>query len=256
MSDRTLGGARFDMGRTVSQTFGVIGRNFASILILSLLLQVIGIGLSYVIRFGVVGYTPQMQVGITSVASAIINVVLRSVLLGSVTFIAVNDLSDSRVPFSAALAVGFRTLLPLIGLSLILGLGVGLASILIVVPGIMLFLRWLVAVPVRVIEGSGIGNALSRSAQLTKGYRWALFGLALGYGVLAGLVVYGVALVDGGFLLSAAARAHGDPTAILLEVVSSAVLSAISTSGIAAIYAELRRVKEGASMEQLAAVFG
>jgi hypothetical protein len=68
-----------------------------------------------------------------------------------------------------------------IGLSLAVGLLVGLACIALIVPGILLAMRWSLAVPVKVLEGTDVGGAMSRSSQLTRGSRgrifviWAMF---------------------------------------------------------------------------------
>jgi len=68
-----------------------------------------------------------------------------------------------------------------IGLSLAVGLLVGLACIALIVPGILLAIRWSLAVPVKVLEGTDVGGAMSRSSQLTRGSRgricviWILF---------------------------------------------------------------------------------
>jgi hypothetical protein len=253
MSDPVFADARFDMGRTISRTFGVISRNPVSVFVVCLVLQLISLGLSSVLRLSLVGYDRGLQLGLNGAASALLVLVIHAMLLGSITFIAVNDFGGNKVPFGAAVAVGFRTLLPVLGINLVASVCAGLAAILLVVPGIIVLLRWLVAVPVRVVEGPG---ALARSAELTKGYRWSLFGLVVGYVILAGLLTYGVALLYGGFLKSAVARTNGDPTALVLNVAVSTLLSAISASGVAAIYIELRRAKEGASVDQLAAVFG
>ena len=253
MSDPLFANARFDMGRTVSQTFGVIGRNPVSIFGICLALELVSVALSYLLRAGFAGYGRQLQIGLNGAAGGLLALAVHAVLLGSITFIAVNDLSGNKAPFGAAVAVGFRTLLPVLGINIVVSIGTALAFILLAVPGIIVFLRWLVAVPARVVEGPG---ALARSAELTKGSRWALFGLVVGYAILAGLLTYGAALFYGGFVLSMLARGRGEPTALVLNVVVTTILSAISASGLATIYIELRRTKEGASVDQLAAIFG
>jgi Membrane domain of glycerophosphoryl diester phosphodiesterase len=62
-----------------------------------------------------------------------------------------------------------------IGLSLSVGLLVGLACIALIVPGILLMLRWSLAVPAKVLENKGVGDAMSRSTQLTHGNRGRIF---------------------------------------------------------------------------------
>jgi len=55
------------------------------------------------------------------------------------------------------------------------GFLVGLACIALIVPGILLAVRWSLAVPVKVLEGKRSGEAMSRSAELTLGNRGRVF---------------------------------------------------------------------------------
>jgi len=72
-------------------------------------------------------------------------------------------------------------ILGVIGLSISVGFLVGLGCIALIVPGILLLIRWSLAVPAKVLEDKGVGEAMSRSTQLTEGNRgrvfviWALF---------------------------------------------------------------------------------
>jgi hypothetical protein len=62
-----------------------------------------------------------------------------------------------------------------IGLSLSVGLLVFLACLALVVPGILLAIRWSLAVPAKVLEGKDVGDAMSRSSELTRGSRGRIF---------------------------------------------------------------------------------
>jgi len=78
-----------------------------------------------------------------------------------------------------------------IGMSILVGLGVGLGFVALIVPGIILAMMWSLAVPVKVLENKGATDAMTRSADLTKGDRgrifviWLLFVvLSIGVGLL------------------------------------------------------------------------
>jgi hypothetical protein len=75
----------------------------------------------------------------------------------------------------------------LLGVSLLTGLGVGLGLLLLVVPGLMLFTRWSLAVPVVMLEGLKPRAAMRRSRELVAGHGWAVFRVLLNVTVLAGL---------------------------------------------------------------------
>ncbi len=62
-----------------------------------------------------------------------------------------------------------------VGLSILMGMCVGLGFILLIVPGILLALSWSVAVPVKVLEEKRASEAMSRSSELTKGDRGRIF---------------------------------------------------------------------------------
>ena len=66
---------------------------------------------------------------------------------------------------SAASAV--RAALPALT-AILFGLGVWVGLLLFIIPGIMLMLRWSVAVPACVLEGTGPVASLGRSAALTQ----------------------------------------------------------------------------------------
>jgi len=55
------------------------------------------------------------------------------------------------------------------------GIGVGLGFILLIIPGIILGLMWALTIPVAVLEDTGLGDSLRRSAELTKGHRGRVF---------------------------------------------------------------------------------
>jgi hypothetical protein len=79
-----------------------------------------------------------------------------------------------------------------IGLSILVGLGVGFGFIALVVPGVLLALMWSLAVPVKILENKGITDAMSRSSDLTKGDRGRIFVIWLLFiilGVAVGLLL-------------------------------------------------------------------
>lgn len=72
-----------------------------------------------------------------------------------------------------------------IGLSMLMGLGIGVGVIALVVPGILLAMMWSLAVPVKILENKGITDSMSRSSDLTKGDRGRIFVIWLLFFVLA-----------------------------------------------------------------------
>jgi hypothetical protein len=181
------------------------------------------------------------------------------ILQGALTRAAVDDLSGAGVKFGAAIGDGFRYFLPLFIVAILVTLGVWIGLILLIVPGIILALRWAITAPVVVVERDGPTRSMGRSAELTEGYRWPIFGLFILYVVLAWGVQIGMARVWASVAIGSGPELMGLGPLGLASLGVSAVISAlitlISTVGTAVLYFELRRVKEGVGIEQLAAVF-
>ena len=75
----------------------------------------------------------------------------------------------------------------LVGVSLLTGVGVGVGLFLLVVPGLILFTRWSLAVPAVMLEGRSPIDAMRRSTQLVKGHGWPIFGIFVTVTAAAGL---------------------------------------------------------------------
>ncbi len=92
--------------------------------------------------------------------------------------------------------------LPLLGLSILVGLFVGLGFLLFVVPGLILMARFAVAIPALVLEDRSVRDAMHRSRELVRGHGAAIFWLFFCVAVLTGVVqlvlVFGAVLLGGG----------------------------------------------------------
>jgi hypothetical protein len=75
----------------------------------------------------------------------------------------------------------------LLGVALLTGLGVGLGFLLFVVPGIVLAVRWSLAVPVVMLEHASPRAAMRRSRDLVRGHGWRVFRVLLSVGIASGI---------------------------------------------------------------------
>jgi hypothetical protein len=66
-------------------------------------------------------------------------------------------------------------LLGVVVMSMMISFAVFFACFALIVPGVLLFLMWSLAVPAKVLENKGIFDAMSRSMELTKGNRGRIF---------------------------------------------------------------------------------
>jgi hypothetical protein len=78
----------------------------------------------------------------------------------------------------------------LLGVSLLTGIGVALGLFLLVVPGLILFTRWSLAVPAVMLEGRSPRDAMRRSRELVEGHGWQIFAVLLTVTAAAGLVSF------------------------------------------------------------------
>ncbi|MES0157299.1 hypothetical protein NKJ81_27540 [Mesorhizobium sp. M0018] len=105
---------------------------------------------------------------------------------------------------------------------------------------------WVVAIPVLIQEKLGVFASLGRSRDLSKGSRWSL--LSLWFPLF-------VALVATNFTLGRVLSHLGIPLVFFLDALARAVEQVVFSVAIAVSYVELRQVKEGTSVEDLAEIF-
>jgi hypothetical protein len=109
------------------------------------------------------------------------------------------------------------------------------------VPAILLWLKYFVAIPAAVEERPGAMESLRRSAFLTTGQRWPIFGA---------LFVLGV--IDVGVSLAANLVPVAGP---ILDAVVTLVTLGLSATTCAVIYYRLRSFHESIDVDQIASVF-
>jgi len=239
---------RFTVGSVISRTFSVWKKNFLTFASISLVLH--SPMLVSTLVLGAPGSSLRNEVirGLMSV----VGVVLTFVLSGALTFGVFQSLSGATARFGEMVNAGFSRFWRILGVSLLIGLLLIPAMLALVIPAFFVFSAYWVAVPAVVAEPVSVTSALSRSAQLTRGHRLTVFLVAL---VLAAIAM-GIAAVIGalgvGAMLSTTSGAIAFQFAIQL---ASAVAGSLTASAPAVGYHDLRVLKEGASTEQLAAVF-
>jgi hypothetical protein len=205
------------------------------------------------------GITP-LNIGI-GVATLLVFVAANSVLQGAVIHGTVSDLAGRPASFGESLGAGIRFILPLIGVGIVAGLSIAMASVLFVIPGVLVALAWAVGAPVEVMERRGVFGSLNRSADLTRDNRLAIFGLAVIYFVVfwaAQWLETGLTRSFVRLTLSTAATQNLSSLEIVqttANVIFQTVTALVSSAGVASIYYELRSIKDGVGAEELAAVF-
>jgi hypothetical protein len=265
MSDFGQTPRKFDIGRVFEHTFASVGSNFPVFFSLAVLLS--GLPQAALALAGLGSASDPMALFSNPMklslwlAAALVSVAAAFTLQAAIVHGSVVDMTGRKARFADCLNTGFRHFLPVLAISILATLGIMLGFVLLIVPGVILSIMWVVVVPVRVVENKGVFAAFGRSANLTEGSRWMILVLFIVYvvltwvvGLLIGIIGVVVASVFGGL----ASLAMGTPMIILQGVISpliSSVTSMIGAAGVAAVYYELRSNKEGVVPESLAAVF-
>ena len=176
-------------------------------------------------------------------------------LQAAVMKVVVNGLRARPTSFREALRSGVEKALPLVGLSVLASLGIGLGFFLLIIPGLIVSVWWSVAAPVLVTENRGVTESLGRSKDLTEGYRWPIFGLVVVYFALTSVLQYGLNPLLAALGASALAGPGGVTLSVLVDPIANVVGGVLGAVGSAVIYAQLRTAKEGAAVDELATVF-
>src|SRR5262249_44092671 len=104
----------------------------------------------------------------------LIETFLGYLAVAAVTYASIQELRGHRVGFREFCGRGLAQGGVAIRVALLSGIGLIVGFIALVIPAIILYVVWWVAIPVAVIERRGAIDSLRRSAELTKGYRWRI----------------------------------------------------------------------------------
>jgi hypothetical protein len=225
----------FRIGRVFSRTLTLLSRNFpiyfavaAFAALPSMLLETDRADTGTAAALSLLGF-----LGI-----AVLNPLGQAIML----HIAFQDMGGYRVSLSQSVRAALGRWLPLIGLTICVGLAIGVGFLLLIVPGFILMIMWYVATPACVVERLGVSASMARSSALTKGYRWQVFGAwAL---IATAAVVKGVLGLTGSTGLAMSG-----------SLAWSALAGAFGAIFVVVTYYDLRVAKEGIDIRQIAAVF-
>lgn len=117
-----------------------------------------------------------------SITFVILNVV-SYVIYGIITIItfdkahaSYNNIDFNEYPY---LTRAIKVLIPVVVIYILSMLLTMLGTLLLIIPGVIVFLTLYLSVPVKLSENIGIIDSLKRSASLTKGNRWGILGTML-----------------------------------------------------------------------------
>ena len=228
----------FSVGSAISRSFSVWSRNIVFFVGVSLL--------AYVPLLLLAPTTPTSLPGWGLwLVGIVLSSILSYVVQGLVTYSVLEQLRGRAPSANESVARGWARAGPLFAQALFTGILLFGAALALVIPAIILAVRWSLLAPVVVAENAEDPRA--RSAVLTAGHRWAIFGVMFLF-LLAAMVlgaIFGAIFGRGGGILST----------VLGQTVPSALALSVTAVLYTVIYYQLRSEKEGIDIEQLTAVF-
>lgn len=179
----------------------------------------------------------------TGLLLLLIELFLISPLVSAMHVHAVADLREGRDPRLVPVARRGLGVLPVVAaVSIISWLGIGLGLLLLIIPGIILMLRWFVVAQTAAIEHEGWLPALRRGAELTDGH----YGHVFVFSIYVGLIAFvPMLLVEAGFGDSKTAASFLVGTIVQIVAIS---FTALAT---ALLFYDLRTRREASAAPEL-----
>ena len=245
MTDIAMEAGTFRLADVFSKAFAIYGRRFAPFIILTVIASIPDY-IAVLTLGGPTGRATADSFGAGQAVLVLVNMATKSLASAAVIYGVVQELRGRAFSISDSIRIALGRILPILGVTICATIAVGLGAVLLVVPGLMLLCRYYVATPVCVAEQTGVFESLGRSAFLTKGYRWQVFGviMLLGVvGIILGAIVGAVFAMTGSIGFLVATQALG------------AVVGSFYGVIVSVFYYELRVAKEGVDIDKIASVF-
>ena len=252
MSEQTIPGSGYAPGvfrisDVFSRAFSVLGRRFPLFFLIYLVSALPG--RLIVVLFGVSGQPvqPDPRALLATIGGSLLAMLLAILGQSTVLFVAYQTLRNQPVTLGEAFGRALNRFFPMLGVILCFSLAVMFGLLLLVVPGAILAVRYYTFAAVCLIEQRGPIDSLGRSAELTQGHRWPIFGLALLVAVATGIITLPITLLLPTLL--------GQVTAGIIAIPVTAATGAVNSTIFVAVYQALRLAKEGGDGDHLARVF-
>jgi len=245
VADGQLINPEFRVGSVISRSLSLLSSGFFKFMVLAGLLA---LPQTLIALFGQ---------GDHQGSNFLVSMVTSSITQGVIVYAAFQQMRGTPVGIGEALTKVLPRLLPMIGTGLLCGIAGGAGMILLIVPGLIAMLAFFVAQPVCVVERLSPVASMKRSAMLTKGYRWSLFGILVVYGLALMLVAW-IGIIVIGKVTGGTVNLATLTTAkalIPFNFVLSTFFGAVMALVTAVIYHDLRVLKDGLDLEQIAAQF-
>lgn len=223
---------RFGIISVLGTSLRVWRQNFVAFTLIALAVYVPALVLRHVVSPGFYGWL-MLPVG----------TLLNTLIAAAVTYGVIMELHGTRPSYRECITRGFAQIGPALGASALSLFVIFGGLLLLVVPGVILMLMLWVVVPVAVTEKPGSLESLRRSRELTDGHRGSLLVILV--------VVWSAAYA----LEEALVDMFEPSTLALMWLGIDAVVGLFFALTAAVAYTQLRALKEGVQMPELARAF-
>ncbi|HET9399058.1 MAG TPA: hypothetical protein VFO45_09590 [Sphingomicrobium sp.] len=245
------------LGRVFDRAFSTIRHNPAVTLILALLFGTVPTLGSAYLSASLMEQSDAIttQLALVIVFSLVLGTLISAFTQGVLTRAVVADAEGRRPGLAECIRAAMLVLLPMTGLAILSSLAIGLGLALLIIPGLMMLIAWYVATPAMVEERLGIFAALQRSADLTEGARWPIFGLFLVMCITLLGQEWAVAAIGGDVDAADTAGLFGNPAYLAASAVLGTLVNVLWSTVQASLYVELRDWKDGPATNRLEQIF-
>jgi hypothetical protein len=240
----SVGTGDFRMGAVISRSRSMLWRHFPTFFVAGLIASSPSLLLAFTLTAEPAD--EELLSHLLWILFILVSLMMFSTIGQAVVIHAVfQDMRRGPVRLVESLNVVLRRFWPLIGLAFA-GLLTLVGLMLVIVPGLILSTLWFVGVPACIIEQLGAWTSLRRSLELTRGHRWKVFGLTA-------LLIIGT--FSSSVVESWVTAATSHVVGVVGELMWTGIWTAFTAIATIVTYHDLRVVKEGTDIEQIAVVF-
>jgi hypothetical protein len=234
-------GRPFSVGATLSRTMELFTGGFVRFLVLAL------VPLLPLLLVELAKLSGSLNVRESGVWSSVLAFLLNPLANATILYGAIKEMRGEAFTIGQSFGVVLSRMLAIFGVTICVSLFAGIAAIALIFPAFIVICMLYVAIPSCVIEKLGVFASMGRSSDLTRGYRWPIFGLIL--------IVWIISIVLSSLVTYMLAMAGGRPISWVLNFGWQVVSTAFSGVLVAVIYHNLRVAKEGVDVSKIANVF-
>jgi hypothetical protein len=237
----------FRLGSVISRSGAVLLRHFLTFFIVAVIAYSPTLLLASMQATDPVEPSEALSQGLWLILGGVLLMVLPQLGNAIILHAAFQDMRRRPVRLAESFIVGLSRFLPVIGIAFVQGFLILLGVTLLVVPGLILYTMWFVGLQACVVERLGPWTSLRRSRELTKGYRWKVFALAL--------MIPAVNAASSNVIASVLTALAGPIVGLTGQLIWTGLTAAFLGVVITVTYYDLRVIKEGVDIEQITAVF-